>query len=140
MPSIRKLSPEEIQVVQRGGKELSKRQQTASEYDSYLADLDIGEYAEVELGEDESRLTVVNRFKSAAERKGVGLKFFRGKGKIIQFQVIEQRDAQQEDGDTNDEELPTEGDTIPAPPVEEAPVGTDAPPKKRGGRPKKQVA
>ena len=69
MPTVRKLAPEEIQTIENKGK--GQRKLTEEQYDSFLADYQVGDYGEAELGDDENRLTVRNRFKAAATRRGI---------------------------------------------------------------------
>src|SRR5215216_5891321 len=91
MPNFRKLDPEEIQAIENKGKGL--RKQTEELYDSILADYDIGEYGEAVLDEGENRLTVRNRMKAAATRRGVGINFRRTQGDILRFQILEHSDG-----------------------------------------------
>lgn len=113
MPSIRKLSPEE--VTSRETSKLSQRQQTARQYDALLADFAPGEWAEVELDDGDNRLTVRNRLQAAAERRGFNLAFRRTSGNMVRFAIEE----------------------APAPTATEEPATSDASeptsaPKKRG--------
>jgi hypothetical protein len=85
MPTIRKLAPDEVQTLHNKGK--GQRKLVEEEYDRYLADYETGDYGEAELGEDENRLTVRNRFKAAAERRGIQLTFMRTKGSALRFKV-----------------------------------------------------
>lgn len=117
MPTVRKLAPQEIETIENKGKGLRKI--IADQYDRFLADYDVGDYGEAVLDEDENRLTVRNRFKAAAGRRNVGLQFLRTTGDVIRFKVI-----------------PANGDEA----VETAPVSSDAPPKRRPGRPKKTAS
>jgi hypothetical protein len=119
MPTVRKLEPDEVQVIENKGKGLRKI--TEEQYDAFLAPYDVGEYGEALLDPSEKRLTVRNRFKAAAARRGVGLQFIRMSGDILRFRVVEPN-----------------GQTSAAP--EPAPVASDVPPaasKGRGGRKKK---
>ena len=86
MPTVRKLAPDEIQTIENKGKGLRKL--TEEQYDRFLAEYDAGEYGEAELGDDEKRLTVRNRFKAAATRRGLGINFLRTQGAILRFKVI----------------------------------------------------
>src|SRR5215510_7424876 len=86
MPTVRKLALEEVQTIENKGK--GQRKLTEEQYDSFLADYQVGDYGEAELGDDENRLTVRNRFKAAATRRGIGLDFKRTKGKILRFKVL----------------------------------------------------
>jgi hypothetical protein len=126
MPTVRKLAPDEVQTIENKGKGLRKI--TEEQYDGFLAGYDAGEYGEAELSGDEKRLTVRNRLKAAAGRRGVGLNFLRTQGSIIRFKVIS--------GNGQVAKQPTTRKRTPKP--EPAPVILDAPPaKRRGGRPKK---
>jgi hypothetical protein len=89
MPTVRKLTPEEIRAIQQGKsyKEPSQRKQVAAEYDAYLADMHPGDVADVDLAEDDNRLTVANRLKAAAQRRGVILRFRRASGNQLRFEV-----------------------------------------------------
>src|SRR5690242_17621264 len=87
MPQVRKLAPEEVQAIQNKG--VRQRKLTEQLYDSILADYDVGDYGEATLDEGENRLTVRNRMKAAATRRGIGLEFRRTQGDLIRFQVVE---------------------------------------------------
>jgi hypothetical protein len=125
MPQVRKLDPEEIKAYQDKGK--GTRKITEELYDSILADYEVGEYGEATLDEGENRLTVRNRMKAAATRRGIGLNFRRTTGDLIRFEVIEA----------------TNGNGKAAAPVEPPPVVSSEPPAKpkgKGGRPRKNHA
>jgi hypothetical protein len=85
VPTVRKLAPDEVQTLQTKGK--GQRKLVEEEYDRYLADYGSGDYGEAELGVDEKRLTVRNRFKAAAGRRGIQLTFMRTKGSVLRFTV-----------------------------------------------------
>ena len=127
MPAFRKLDPAEIQTIENKG--IGLRKQTEKLYDSILADYEVGDYGEAVLDEGENRLTVRNRFKAAATRRGVGIIFRRTSGDLIRFQIVE---ASKGEG--------TPDGVTPAPEIQEPaaePVSSEAPPKRKGGRPKK---
>jgi hypothetical protein len=86
MPQVRKLAPEEVQVIENKGKGLRKL--TEEQYDSFLADYQVGDYGEAELDEDEKRLTVRNRLKAAAARRDAAIEFKRTHGNTIRFRVV----------------------------------------------------
>jgi hypothetical protein len=119
MPNFRKLDPEEVKAYQDKGK--GERQITAELYDSILADYEVGEYGEATLDEGENRLTVRNRMKAAATRRGIGINFRRTQGDLIRFQIVEY---------TNDAPKASRKAAAPPPPPPE-------PAKRKGGRPKK---
>lgn len=75
MPTIRKLTPAELQAIRNKGK--SRRTLIEELYDSFIADFDIGDYGEAELTTDEKRPTVRKHLKAAAQRYGVALEFSR---------------------------------------------------------------
>ena len=85
MPTIRKLAAEEVQTRTKRGE--SARAQVARTYDGYLAEFSPDDYAEVLLDEGESKLTVRNRLKAAAQRRGWSLQFLRTPGRAIRFRV-----------------------------------------------------
>ncbi len=116
MPQVRKLAPEEVQDIQNKGKGLRKL--VEEQYDAILSDYAIGEYGEAILEPEENRLTVRNRMKAAATRRDIGIEFRRTSGDLIRFKIIE----------------PSVSSPAPvAPPV----VSSEAPAKRKGGRPKK---
>jgi len=82
----------------------------------------VGDYGEAELGEDEKRLTVRNRFKAAAARRNVAIDFQRTQGDILRFQIVAA------DGGADG------GALVAIPEVSSEPP---APPKRKGGRPRK---
>src|SRR5215213_10535724 len=88
MPNFRKLNPSEIQTIENKG--IGLRKQTEKLYDAILSDYEVGEYGEAVLDEGENRLTVRNRLKAAATRRGIGITFRRTQGDIIRFQIVEQ--------------------------------------------------
>jgi hypothetical protein len=122
MPQVRKLAPEEVQVFENKGK--GQRRLTEELYDSILADYEVGDYGEATLDEGDNRLTVRNRMKAAATRRGIGIDFRRTQGDLLRFKIVEHGN----------------GSSAVAP-VEPPPVVASAPPAKRkGGRPKKTPA
>jgi hypothetical protein len=88
MPTVRKLSTDEVQAIQDRGKGL--RQLIEEQYDRYIAEYEIGDYGEAQIDDNEKRLTVRNRFKAAAERRGVALRFIRTTGDSMRFKVVAQ--------------------------------------------------
>lgn len=90
MPTVRKLTPGEVQTLENRGK--GQRKLIAEEYDRLLAEYDVGDYGEALLAGDEKRLTVRNRFKAAASRRGLALYFIRTGGNTIRFKVLSAED------------------------------------------------
>ena len=125
MPQVRKLDPSEIQNIENKG--IGLRKQTEKLYDSILADYEVGDYGEAVLDEGENRLTVRNRLKAAATRRGIGINFRRTSGDMIRFQIVEP-------GDVKVVTRAKPVQRVPEP--EPEPV---APPKRKGGRPKKNA-
>jgi hypothetical protein len=125
MPQFRKLAPEEVQTIQNKGK--GTRKLVEEQYDAILGDYAVGDYGEATLEPDENRLTVRNRLKAAAGRRGLGINFRRTTGDFIRFQIV----------DLSDVAIVTRAKPmkrVPEPEPEPEPV---APPKRKGGRPKK---
>lgn len=120
MPKVRKLEPEEVLTIENKGKGLRKL--TEEQYDAILADYEVGEYGEATLDEGENRLTVRNRMKAAATRRGIGIEFRRTSGDLVRFKIIERSNGS-------------------AAAVAESPaiVSSEPPAKKKGGRPKKSA-
>jgi hypothetical protein len=126
MPTIRKLTEQEVQTLENKGK--GQRQLVEEQYDGFLADYGPGDYGEAELDEGENRLTVRNRFKAAAARRGLGLTFPRTTGNVIRFRVAPTVEA----------EVAPEPE--PAAEPEPPPTSQAAPPRSRGGRKKAAAA
>ena len=128
MPIVRKLAPEEVETIENTGKGIRKL--TEEQYDQFLAMYDLGDYGEAVLDADEKRLTVRNRFKNAATRRGVALQFIRTTGDSVRFKVV-----------ANNGHAAEEPVAAPEPEPEPLPIASDAPPKVkgRGGRKKKLV-
>jgi hypothetical protein len=124
MPFLRKLEPNEVQDIQNRGK--GQRKLTEEQYDRFLAEYDVGDWGEAILDEGENRLTVRNRFKAAARRRGVGLEFRRSSDNLLRFRVVAEN-GQSANGASAPVAVPVAPEAEPAPP----------PAKKRGGRPKK---
>jgi hypothetical protein len=120
MPTVRKLTSQEVQTLEYKGK--GQRKLIEEQYDAFLADYGPGDYGEAELEDGENRLTVRNRFKAAAARRGVELVFPPTRGNVVRFRVVQGAAAEV------------------APPAEpERPSTPQAPPKGRGGRRKAAV-
>ena len=85
MPSVRKLTQEEVRTIENKGKGLRKL--IEEEYDMFLSDYEVGDYGEAELTPDEKRLTVRNRLKAAAKRRDVSIDFKRTQGNILRFKI-----------------------------------------------------
>jgi hypothetical protein len=122
-----------VQTIQNKGK--GQRKLIEQEYDQYLSEYTSGDYGEIELAEDEKRLTVRNRFKAAAQRRGVGLAFLRTQGNLIRFKVAPGLEEV-----TGVGVGAAKGAASSEPPAVAEPaavVASDVPPKKRGGRPRK---
>jgi hypothetical protein len=85
MPIVRKLNPQEVQTLEYKGK--GQRKLVEEQYDAFLAGYEVGDYGEAELEQDESRLTVKNRFKAAAARRGLDLTFQRTNGNLLRFRI-----------------------------------------------------
>jgi hypothetical protein len=91
MPQVRKLDPEEVKAYQDKGK--GQRKLVEEQYDAIFADYEVGEYGEAVLDEGENRLTVRNRMKAAASRRGIGINFRRTQGDLLRFQMVELTDV-----------------------------------------------
>jgi hypothetical protein len=129
MVIIRKLTEQEVQTLERKG--TGQRKLVEEQYDAFLADYEVGDYGEAELEEDEKRLTVRNRFKKAAARRGIALAFQHTRGNVLRFKVAPLLAAAAE--------VAFEASAVPPPVEVEQPVASDAP-KRRGGRRKAAVA
>ncbi len=116
MPTLRKLAPEEVQVIENKGK--GTRKLTEEQYDQFLSDYEMGDYGEAELDEEEKRLAVRNRLKAAAKRRGLYLQFNRTSGDIVRFKVV-----------------PNNGQVSR---TKSAPAPSSTPAKRRGGRPRNE--
>jgi hypothetical protein len=121
MPTVRKLAPDEVQTLHNKGK--GQRRLTEEQYDAFLSEFDIGDYGEAHLNEDEKRLTVRNRLKAAATRRSVAIDFKHTQGDILRFSITATSHG-------NGRSAPLQVPELRAP---EPP----APPKRKGGRPKK---
>ena len=85
MPTMRKLTPEEVQALQDKGK--GPRKLVEEQYDAILSDYDVGDYGEAELEPEENRLTVRNRLRAAAQRRGLAIEFKRTSGDFVRFHI-----------------------------------------------------
>ena len=96
MPRVRKMSIEEAREIGNKGK--GKRKLAKEEYDQFIADFGSGDYGEVLLEAGDHRLTVRNRLKAAAKRRGLGIIFRRTRGGAIRFKIEEGDQASEEKG------------------------------------------
>jgi hypothetical protein len=87
MPNLRKLAPDEVATLER---RRGLRLQVAACYDTLLAPFEAGDYVEVTLEACEHRLTVRNRLRRAAERRGCALRMVRTPrdGGYLRFQLV----------------------------------------------------
>ena len=85
MPTMRKLTAEEVQALQDKGK--GPRKLVEEQYDAILGDYEVGDYGEAELEPDEKRLTVRNRLRAAAHRRGLAIEFKRTTGDLVRFHI-----------------------------------------------------
>jgi hypothetical protein len=92
MPSVRKLTAEEVQALQNKGK--GQRKLVEEQYDAILGEYSAGDYGEAVLEPDENRLTVRNRLKAAARRRGLSIDFRRTRDDLLRFQVVTGETAQ----------------------------------------------
>lgn len=86
MPNVRKLSHEEVRTIENKGK--GQRKLIEEQYDAILNEYALGEYGEATLDPGENRLTVRNRLKSAARRRGLSIDFRRTKEDLLRFQIV----------------------------------------------------
>jgi len=128
MPQMRKLTPAEVQTLEY--KPTGQRKLIEAQYDAILSDYAAGEYGEAALEPDEKRLTVRNRLRAAAVRRGLEIDFRRTNGDFIRFQVVDH---------TAGSDAPAVVPEVMTTEVVAAVVSSDPPPKaaKPRGRPKK---
>ncbi len=86
MPSVRKLSADEVWALENKGK--GQRKLIEEQYDSIIGEYSEGEYGEAVLEPGENRLTVRNRLKAAARRRNLAIDFRRTKEDLLRFQVV----------------------------------------------------
>jgi len=87
MPQVRKLTPAEVQTLEY--KPTGQRKLIEEQYDALLSDFAIGEHGEAALEQDENRLTVRNRLRAAAVRRGLQIAFRRTSGDFVRFQLVD---------------------------------------------------
>lgn len=88
MPNVRKLTAEEVELLERKESKGNPRSEIAQQYDQFLIEFGPNEHGEVVLEEGDSRLNTRNRLKGAAERRGLKLEFIRSNGLIVRFKVL----------------------------------------------------
>jgi hypothetical protein len=125
MPQVRKLAPEEVREIQNKGK--GQRKLVEEQYDAILSEYEVGDYGEALLEPAEKRLTVRNRLRAAAVRRAIGVEFRRTQGDLLRFQIVAHSDGTARSRPVR---------RVPEPEPEPEPV---APPKRKGGRPKKSA-
>jgi hypothetical protein len=86
VPNVRKLTPEEVQALENKGK--GQRKLVEEQYDAILGEYSPEDYGEAVLEPDENRLTIRNRLRAAAKRRGLSIDFRRTKGDLLRFQVV----------------------------------------------------
>lgn len=86
MPSVRKLSADEVWALENKGK--GQRKLIEEQYDAILSDYAESDYGEAVLEPGENRLTVRNRLRAAARRRDLAIDFRRTKEDLLRFQVV----------------------------------------------------
>ena len=87
MPNVRKLSHDEIQQINKRFK--SQRRAVVEEYDVVIQQYDAGDYGVAHLDGNENRVTIRNRLRAAAGRRGLHVEFQRTNNNTIRFRVVE---------------------------------------------------
>jgi hypothetical protein len=128
MPVVVKLSPEEVRSELNKGK--SQRQLVNEQYDAMLEGFEPSDWGEVQLDADEKRATVRNRLKSAADRRGLGIRFKRGQGNQMRFEIV----VNGAEGGDNGAPASLGASASQAEPAADEPVSSVAPPASRRGR------
>lgn len=142
MPQIRKLAPEEVQVLGSHGK--SERAQVAEQYDALLSGFELGDWGEAAIAIGENRLTVRNRLTAAASRRALEIDFKRTGPELLRFTLIvpgakpARAPARTAAPEVVPAPTPKRG-RRPAP-AEVVPTQEPAAPKRRGRRPKQASA
>lgn len=150
MPVVYKLSPEEVKTELSRGK--SQRQLMMEQYDAMLEGFGVTDWGEVKLEPSDKRATVRNRLKSAAGRKGHAIRFKRGQGDSMRFEILNADDPAAMLPDEDDEGA-ADADNVVAPVLKTsapkparrsrtsttATVGSDEAPVRRRGRPRTSV-
>ena len=126
MPSVRKLTNQEVDQINNKGK--GQRELVEEAYDTILSEYEPGNYGEAMLEAGENRLTVRNRLKAAAGRRGFDIDFKRTGGDIIRFQIVGRASG---NGPAS---------AVVAPVAAPEPEPAAAPPKRKGGRPRKTAS
>ena len=91
MPIVRKMTEQEVQQLNNKSEGKGQRKLVEEEYDAILSEYDEGDYGEVTLDPTDVRLTVRNRLKSAARRRGVEIDFRRTNTMTLLFKVVPKR-------------------------------------------------
>ncbi|MBK9940299.1 MAG: hypothetical protein IPP13_01570 [Kouleothrix sp.] len=85
MPNVRKLNQDEVRTLENKGK--GQRKIIEEQYDEILGEYAEGDYGEATLEPGENRLTIRNRLKAAARRRGLSIDFRRTKEDLLRFQI-----------------------------------------------------
>lgn len=128
MPTVRKLTDQEVQQLNNKGK--GTRKLAEEEYDAILGEYGDGDYGEATLDAGENRLTLRNRLKAAAKRRGVDIDFRRTNGDLLRFKIM--------GGSNGNGKAPAA--IVEVPVAEPEPEPAPAPAKRKGGRPRKNPA
>lgn len=86
MPNVRKLNDEEIQQINKRFK--SQRRIVEEEYDLVIGEYTPGEYGVAHLDRGENRVTIRNRLRAAAGRRGLGVEFQRTNNNSLRFKIV----------------------------------------------------
>jgi len=128
MPVVIKISHDDLGLDRRKVK--SQRQIVTEIYDTMLEGFNPLDWGEVKLDLDENRVTVRNRLKAAAQRRGLSIRFKRSKGDRMRFEVDTIEATSPDSGKTDDD-----AEFVPSPNDEaasnESRRGPGRPPKVR---------
>lgn len=131
MPTVRKLPPDQVRAIET--RHLGSRKRVELEYDELLRDFAAGDYGETTLEADENRLTVRNRLKAAAGRRGLAVVFRRTKDTRLLWQLVTKEEVAAA--------APTPEAPAPEPPAPQPESPAEAPASRRGrGRPRANAA
>src|SRR5205085_745182 len=88
MPTLRLMEPEQVAALKKEPKATGQRKVIEAAYDMLLADFSAGDTTEVTLDPEDVKVNVRNRLRSAAERRGLEIKFYRVRDEsLLRFEL-----------------------------------------------------
>src|SRR5262245_14267944 len=104
MPNLRIWTDEEVAKAKASKNGKGSRKAIEFEYNEFIAQMYLGQYATLELGDGDTKPTVRNPLKAAASRYGQVIHFQRTRDRTVIFYLDEQQEEAEEQAEATEAE------------------------------------